>query len=47
MLMTDPGEVLREHGDLTNLASVTKSEGQIKLRLEESSAGRFRLVPEK
>ena len=44
MLMTDPGEVLREHGDLTNLASVTKSEGQIRLKLEKSSPGRFRLV---
>jgi hypothetical protein len=47
LLMTDPSEVLKEHGDLTDLASVTKSEGQIMLRLEESSAGRFRLVSEK
>jgi hypothetical protein len=47
MLMTDPTEVLREHPDLTNLASVTKSEGEIWLKLEESSAGRFRLVTEK
>lgn len=46
MLMTDPSEVLRERGDLTNLASVTKSEGQIMLKLEESSAGQFRLVSE-
>jgi hypothetical protein len=47
MLMTDPSEVLKEHGDLTNLVSVTKNEGKIMLKLEESSAGRFRLVSEK
>ena len=47
MLMTDPSEVLKERGDLTNLASVTKSDGQIMLRLEKSSPGQFRLVSEK
>jgi hypothetical protein len=44
MLMTDPSEVLRKHGDLTNLASVEKHEGQIMLKLEESDAGRFKLA---
>jgi hypothetical protein len=46
MLMTDSSEVLKKHGDLMNLTSVTKSKGQIRVRLEDSD-GQFILVPEK
>ena len=41
MLMTDPSGVLREHGDLRNLAYVTKRDGQIRLKLKKSSEGQF------